>query len=377
MPRPLNLLRAALFGAALLALSVTVVPSAAAQQTYQPSAWNPPAGQNVSTVRWGPITIPAAQNGQPGRVENEIAVDGSCGILSFFQSCRRMAIEKPFTGDAYITGMLPDLVFAGTDTSVNFATGGMLHHAVNVNFSRPDPTCFPNLFGKQISQLGAVMGGNERFFAAGNERTANDLYASPGNYGYFVRSGDRWGLIYDLMNFKPQPIQVEFKYTFSWVRSATRADPVWLDIDQCGDSELPLPAGYSDTHWSTTALRGGTLVGAGGHAHDQSISVALEDVTKHQYPCTSVAGYAPNSAFVPIGPGLGTAGHPADTNVVTSTGHPDVSLDAYQGHVSDYTTCHPSFSFDRGDTIRLHVQYNHTNAADGDMGIMVVYVKWR
>lgn len=376
MPKPLKLLRASLLGVVLLAVSLTSAPSAVAQQAYDPQPWNPPADHNVSTVRWGPIEIPAAKDGQPGKVENEIALDGSCGFLSFFADCRSMEMEKPFPGNGYITGMLPDLVYAGTDTSVNIANGGMLHHVVNVNFSRPDPTCPANIFGKQINQLGAVAGGNERFFAAGNERTVNDLYAA-GDYGYYVESGDRWGLIYDIMNYNPEPVEVEFKYTFSWVPEATRADPVWLDIDQCGDSQVSLPAGYSDTHWSTTALRGGTLVGAGGHAHDESVSVSLENVTKQQYPCTSVAGYAPDSTYAPAGPGAGTAGHPTDADVVTSTAHPDVPLDTYQGQVSNYTTCQPSHSFDRGDKFRLHVQYNHSAPADGDMGIMVAYVKWR
>lgn len=44
---------------------------------------------------------------------------------------------------------------------------------------------------KRINQLGLVQGGNERFFAAGNERTINRLY-STGNYGYHVKAGDMW-----------------------------------------------------------------------------------------------------------------------------------------------------------------------------------------
>ncbi|MFI9843643.1 hypothetical protein ACIHFD_41855 [Nonomuraea sp. NPDC051941] len=86
---------------------------------------------------------------------------------------------------------MPDLVFAGTDTGVNMDTGGMLHHVVNVDFSRWDVTCPPG-FGDVINQLGLLQGGNERFFAAGNKRTLNTLYTT-GNNGYHVKAGDKWG----------------------------------------------------------------------------------------------------------------------------------------------------------------------------------------
>ncbi|MEW1839392.1 hypothetical protein AB0392_15690 [Nonomuraea angiospora] len=181
---------------------------------------------------------------EPGEVKNEIALDGNCSpLIGLITSCRSMKIAKPCE-NCYITGVMPDLVFAGTDTGVNMDTGGMLHHVVNVNFSRWDVTCPPE-FGDVINRLGLLQGGNERFFAA----------------------GDKWGL-------------------------------------QCGDSERSVPAGYSDSHWTTTVPRSGTLVAVGGHAHDRSISVSLQNVTKNRYSCTSLAGYAPDSTYLPAGPGL-------------------------------------------------------------------------
>jgi hypothetical protein len=244
---------------------------------------------------------------------------------------------------------------------------------VNVNFSRSDPTCPPGI-GNLINLLGLLQGGNERFFASGDERTINHLYTA-GSYGYPVRAGDRWGLIYHLMNMMPEPVNVEFKFTFSWVRAASRVDPVWLDVDQCGDSERSIPSGYSDLHWSTRTARSGTLVAVGGHAHDYSISVSLENATRGRYSCVSVAGYAPGSPFAPAGPGPGTPGHPVAANTVTSTGHPNAPIEAYMGHISDYTTCEPNASFGFGDLIRVHAQYSHPTGDDGAMGIMVAYVR--
>jgi hypothetical protein len=67
----------------------------ASAQSYEPPTWNPPVGHNVTTVRWGPITLPAAENGMEGEVHNEIAIDGSCSpFIGLFASCRSMRIAK-------------------------------------------------------------------------------------------------------------------------------------------------------------------------------------------------------------------------------------------------------------------------------------------
>ncbi len=382
---------------AVLALLAALAPGvASAQPSYEPPVWKPAPGQNVTTVRWGPMTIPAAPSMEDpmasaampdhgampaGELDNQIALDGGCNPLlstwgpvsPYKVSCIPMSIPKP-CDDCYITGILPDLVKKGTDTSVNMNNGGMLHHVVLMNLNRQDATC-PAWGGfKPINWLGLLNGGNERFFAAGNERTIAQLNTA-GTYGYRVNKGDRWGLIYHLMNYTQQPMDVEFKFTFTWVRKATPVDPVWLDIDQCSDSEKKIPAGYSDLEWSTPVLRGGTLVGVGGHAHDHSIAVSLENVTKKKFSCVSVAGYAPGSTSAPSGPGPGTPGHPVKANTVTTDGHPGTSLDAYMGSVSDFSPCTPMDQWDVGDTARIHATYYHPTGVDDAMGIMVAYLK--
>jgi hypothetical protein len=49
---------------------------------------------------------------------------------------------------------------------------------------------------------------------------------------------------------------------------------VWLDIDQCGDSEYSIPAGFSDTHWDWNVNVPGTLIRAIGHLHGHGVAIA-------------------------------------------------------------------------------------------------------
>ena len=364
----------------LLALSVVIALTVAAFSIASTAADDTDTAYaaNQTTVRWGSFTIPAAGPGGPGELHNVIAKDSGCSWLTdLFVTCLEFPITKPCS-DCYITGITPDLVDAGTDNSLNHANGGMLHHVVNVNFDRNDPTCPPNLFGKTIQQLGAVEGGNERFFAAGNERTIMNL---PDGYGYRVNGGDEWGLIFHIMNMTPQPREVEFKYTFNWVSGGVEpVKPIWFDIDQCEDSEVDMAAGYNDVHWDWRSSLNGTIVGIGGHVHDYGISIALENVSRGENICTSVAGYSAGSPYAPVGPGSGAdVNHPVSANVVTSD---PFGLHNYHGHISDMTVCDP-FKFVRGprwwglipgNLLRLHTQYYRPNATDHDMGIMVAFM---
>lgn len=327
---------------------------------------------NTTTVRWGPIVLPAAGPNGPGQVENEIAGASGFGALlvGLFQSLAGYPVNKPCS-NCYIVGMEPNLVFED-GTTANFNNGTMLHHVVNVNYDRPDVTCRPGFSGL-INLLGLALGGNERFFASGNERTINSM---PAGYGYYVGSGDDWGLIYHLMNMSPYEKTVYFEYTFSWVPASgsglQRTRPMWLDIDQCDDSEADVPAGYSDTHWTWKADRSGYMVDIGGHIHDHGISIAYRNESRNENICTSVAGYAPGSPFVPVGPGSGAdSSHPTSSNTVTTD---PLGIANYAGHISDMTQCDPFSRIKRGNTTRLHTQINRPDATDHDMGIMVGFL---
>jgi hypothetical protein len=259
-----------------------------------------PAWAETSTVRWGPIVLPAADANGPGQVHNEVA--GTSGLASLliglFQSVANYDVDLPCT-NCYITHIQPNLVLAD-GTTANFNNGTMLHHVVNMNYSRPDITCRPNLFSSEpIKLLGGAAGGNERFFAAGNERTIMDV---DDGYGYYVGSNDNWGLVYHLMNMQPVEKTVYFEYTFEWEpasgSSLDRTRPIWVDIDQCDDSEADAYAGYNDLEWSWKSDRSHTMVTIGGHLHDYGVSIAWTNESTGQNSCTSVAGYAAGSPYV-------------------------------------------------------------------------------
>jgi hypothetical protein len=332
------------------------------------------AGYRTTTVRWGPFTVPGAANG-PGMLENTIVRDGGCrsGL-----GCLDVAVEKPCE-DCFLTRIVPNLVDARSGETLNFHNGGMLHHVVNLNWSRSDVTCPAGRGPGLINWLGQLEGGNDRFFASGNERTIMRL---PRGYGLPVRAEDEWGLIFHLMNMTPEARDVAIEYTFTWTRRHLKpVTPIWLDIDNCGDSELDVPTGYSDTQWDWKSTITGKVVAIGGHVHDNGISVAAENVTRTRAICTSTAGYARGSAFTPAGPGSGSDRlHPKWWQPMSRSDHPHVALDTYNGHIAGMTGCRRSAGrISLGDTIRLHAQYNVRAPAlgEGVMGIMVGYVHER
>lgn len=330
------------------------------------------SAQNVTTVRWGPIVLPAATPEGPGEAHNEIAGAGgfASAILGLFTSIADYQVNKPCS-NCYILGIEPNLVFPD-GTTANHMNGTMLHHVVNINWDRPDITCRPG-FSNLINLVGLAAGGNERFYASGNERTINSM---PSGYGYYVGSGDDWGLIYHLMNMSPNEKTVYFEYKFTWVPASgsgiTRTRPIWLDIDQCDDSETNTPAGYSDTEWTWKADRSNYVVDIGGHVHDYGISIAFRNHSRNQNICTSVAGYAPDSTWAPVGPGSGADdSHPVSYNTVTTD---PLGLHMFHGRISDMTQCDPFSRVSKGNTTRVHAQYNRPNATDHDMGIMVGFL---
>lgn len=277
-----------------------------------------PAAHGASytkVVRYGPYTIPAGTDAEPGMIQNQL----------------RLAVPRPCL-DCYITSFAPDLVY-GDGSRATMATGAMLHHFVLTSQFRGDATCGSTLLGLA----------GERFFASGDERTS---VAFPDGYGYRVRWYDSWNLLVDLMNHSSSAqtvyVQVKFTYRPSW-ESVKQLRPVWLDIDQCGDSEYPIPAGFSDTHWDWTVNVPGKIVAMIGHLHGHGVAIeATNESEGGQSICKSVATLDP-------------------TNV-----H---SVLAMSTCVAD-----PVAVVHQGQTVRLHSMYNSGHAADDVMGIMLAYI---
>jgi hypothetical protein len=273
------------------------------------------AATSTKTVRYGPFTIPAGTATDPGMVHNKLL----------------LGVARPCV-DCHITAFKPDLVY-GDGTRANLDSGPMLHHAVFTSQWRRDATC-------SNSWLGLA---GERFFASGNERTA---IAFPAGYGYRVRYYDSWNLLVDLMNHsttsKSVYVQVTYTTRPSW-ESVQRLRPVWLDIDQCGDSEYSIPAGYSDTHRDWTVNVPGKVVAMLGHVHGHGIAVEATNESRGGASiCRSKATLDPTDVHSVL-------------SMSTCTGDPIATIR-------------------QGETVRLHSEYLSAHAADDVMGIMLGYI---
>ena len=273
------------------------------------------AATYTKVVRYGPFTIPAATEAGPGVLPNRLKV----------------AVQRPCI-DCYVTSVQPDLVDANGVTA-NIATGPMLHHAVLTSQWRPDATC-------GNAWLGLA---GERFFASGNERTPLSL---PPGYGYRVRWYDSWNLLVDLMNHAPVAQTVYFQVTFTYRPPwdpVKPVRPVWLDIDQCGDSKYAIPEGFSDSHWDWSVNVPGKVVAMLGHVHGHGIAVeATNESQGGASICRSTA-----------------EADPADAHVI-------VSMSSCVGD--------PVAIVQTGEVVRLHSEYQATHAAADVMGIMLAYI---
>jgi hypothetical protein len=289
----------------------------------------------TKTIEYGPWTIPAG-NGDPHDHEGMGAVPNK--IVS--------NISKPCTGCTLI-GVTPDLVYTN-GTKANLDTGPMLHHAAFMAQSS----------GKSDVICGSSGPGflGERFFAAGNERTAVDLESL--NYGYKVNSTETWNMVIDLMNWETTEKTVKLKMTYKYAtgsdhekRSSLR--PVWLDVDGCStDSLISVPEGLSDTHYDWKASFGGKLIAAAGHIHDHGVNIELTNKSAGEsLLCNSVAGYGGSGYETPDG----------------------------RKHVSSMGVCtgNPIATISKGDTLRLHAIYNVPaghHPIDDAMGIAIAYI---
>jgi hypothetical protein len=278
----------------------------------------PPANAATVTkdVLYGPFTIPAGTDSSPGTVDNKL----------------KFAVRRPCL-DCYITSFEPDLVYSD-GTRAAMETGAMLHHVVFTSQFKRDATCGNDWLGLA----------GERFFASGDERTSISF---PAGYGYRVRSYDSWNLLVDLMNHSSQAKTVYVKVTYTyrpWWESVKPLKPVWLDVDQCRDSEYSIPAGESDKHWDWNVNVPGKVVAMIGHVHGHGVAVEATNESQGSASiCKSVA-----------------------------------TLDPADSHrVLEMSTCtgDPLAVVNSGEVVRLHSMYNSSHPADDVMGIMLAYIK--
>jgi len=179
-----------------------------------------------------------------------------------------MFAESPSV-DGYVVGMEAEVVDAAG--RVQGRDKVMLHHIVFAKLGVPDYTCG---------------GSTERFFAEGEERLALSL---PRGYGYANKGTDRWGLLYMLMNHKPQRLKGFIRYTVRYVtgQALTPVKPVWLDVRNCTggvDPVFDVPGGGKrfSTFTKTadfTMPESGRLISGGGHLHGGGVRLELRNAT--------------------------------------------------------------------------------------------------
>jgi hypothetical protein len=155
---------------------------------------------------------------------------------------------------------------------------------------------------------------SERLLASGNERTTtrfNSPLAPKDKLGYFLNKADKFSLIVDFMNEKPQDKTVYMTITYDYVdgRPAGFSNyrMIWLDVAQCGTSEVAAPkqSGQFVVQQTWNANLNGDIIGAGGHLHDGGMRVAIEVDGKEV--CDSRATYAKGGPGG-MSPGMGGGG---------------------------------------------------------------------
>jgi plastocyanin len=178
--------------------------------------------------------------------------------------------------DGYVVGMEAEVVDAAGN--VQGRDKVMLHHIVFAKIGVADYTCGS---------------GAERFFAEGEEHLALSL---PRGYGYPNKASDRWGLLYMLMNHKPQRLNGYIRYRVRYVtgEALQAVKPIWLDIRNCSgpDPVFDVPGGGKRFSTFTrtadfTMPESGRLVSGGGHLHGGGLRVELRNATCGTVPFAS------------------------------------------------------------------------------------------
>jgi hypothetical protein len=292
-----------------------------------------PAG--TVTLRYGPFAVPAATPTKMGMIENAFARN----------------IPRP-CDDCYITGMDAALITADGQPA-NVAQGLWLHHMVMFDKAREDLTCGRGTF------LGGL-GLGQRFFSSGNERTG---FHPGGRYGYKLGPADEWTLLYDLMNMTAQVEQVYITVTYDYVPASTPGyrgvTPLWLDVNQCINSEKPAKSGQYSYEYKVASPLAGPLLHIGGHVHDGGTHLTIQH--NGQLICDVVATYGGSPDYIEGGNSLDMPGMP---------------------HISSMSLCkgtadQPVASVRTGDELKLTAYYD-SNAhmqmgTEPVMGISIGY----
>jgi hypothetical protein len=369
-------------GRCLIAVGVLVLAMVAC--TNRPNPGGPttttPGGGGgpvqTRTIRYGPLPVPGKNQPAIGPFALVAPFIGGQAGTGTAWNVPRTNIQKPCQ-DCYITGISADLKKENGETA-NVHNGLWLHHMVlltaNPNGSRQDATCRAGL--QQVA-VGAI-GGAERFWASGNERTKVDMSGANGNYGYKLNASDRVHMIYELMNDNVERMNVYIELTYKFVAGSTpgmrNIKPVWLDANGCGVSEVPARTGQYQINTGTWVSNvSGPILGTGGHAHDGATNVLIK---KNGQPiCDSVATYGGSPEFIPPGGGMDHGDHGMDHGGGEHGAHTAASI-------SQFSQCFNAGQANVGDRFQAtafyddskHPQMVHGGRLHTVMAIALVYI---
>jgi hypothetical protein len=191
--------------------------------------------------------------------------------------------------------------------------------------------------------------------------------------GYKLNPEDKFSAIIDLMNENMVDNTVYMTITYDYIEGHPKGydnvKPVWLDVKQCGTSEVVSP--HKDNIFSIgsdwTSDISGEILGAGGHLHDGGSHLTLSLDGKQL--CDSKAAYGESKEFV--APSDGQSAHGG--------------ID----HISTMSPCNGFIDFKDNDMkpgqkwrLEAHYDYNkhkpsmHGNGGfDKVMGISLMYIR--
>jgi len=238
--------------------------------------------------------------------------------------------------------------------------------ALNIGKGRKDATCAAHGMSLPHIDVQTTPGGSERFFSSGNERTPFDYSKNKVKAGYRVKQGDKFSFIVDLMNMNMEDKKVYMTITYEYQKGTPKGykavRPIWLDIDQCGLSDVSATnnKAYTKTARPWRSTFSGQPVLMGGHLHDGGTK--LEITQNGKIVCESTASYGATSRYI------GGADH--------------------QKHISGMKRCGndpdtPLAPLKVGDVIGLKAHYDYTvhkgmnkdNGKPSDvMGIGIIWV---
>jgi hypothetical protein len=149
----------------------------------------------------------------------------------------------------------------------------------------------------------------ERYFTSGNERTPLEFNPHGKNMsygtGYHLRPEDKFWYAVELMNMNMEDQLVYLTMTYDIIegplpRGWNEVKPIWLDANQCGNSEVPAPqqtGAYSIQGKPWKPNFDGKVISLLGHLHDGGIEIDI-NAGPEATLCKTSANYGERNEYI-------------------------------------------------------------------------------